>query len=39
MLKLTTNKHKASRGFYATAELLVIPTLWHDYHYATPEVL
>jgi len=24
MLKLTTDKHEASRGLYATAELLVI---------------
>ena len=27
MLKLTTDKHEASRGFFATAELLVIDTL------------
>jgi len=33
MLKLTTDKHEASRGLFATAELLVCCVLLQFYHY------
>jgi len=35
MLKLTTDRHEASRGLFATAELLVI----HHLHWMPPLIL